>query len=67
MDPECKCQDSQCSSWYSNSGPLTGTHITLVSKHFFSPLPVKILGNSYSFDTADSEHDNQIALSPTDV
>jgi hypothetical protein len=30
-------------------------------------LPVKIQGNSYSFDVAESEYDNQIALSPTIV
>jgi hypothetical protein len=44
-----------------------GTHITPVSKKFFFPFPVKILGDSYSSDIADSKHDNQLALSPTDV
>jgi hypothetical protein len=35
-------------------------------KNLFS-LPVKILGDSYSFDIGESEYDNQIALSPTKV
>jgi len=30
-------------------------------------LPLKIQGNSYSFDIAESEYDTQIALSPTIV
>ena len=30
-------------------------------------LPVKIQGVSYSFDIAESEYDNQIALSPSNV
>jgi hypothetical protein len=30
-------------------------------------LPVKIQGDSYSFDISESEYDNQIALSPTNV
>ena len=29
--------------------------------------PVKIQGNSYSFEAAESEYDNQIPLSPTSV
>jgi len=29
--------------------------------------PVKIQGDSYDFDIAESEYDNQIALSPTSV
>jgi hypothetical protein len=33
-------------------------------KNFF-PLPVKVQGDSYSLDIAESEYDNQIALSPT--
>jgi len=28
-------------------------------------LPVKIKGDSYNFDTTESEYGNQIALSPT--
>ena len=36
-------------------------------KKIFFLLPVKILGDSYSCDITDSEHGNQIALSPTDV
>ena len=43
---------------------LTGG-ITLVS-NFFS-LPIKIQGDSNSFDIAQSEYDNQIALSPKDM
>jgi hypothetical protein len=35
-------------------------------RNFFS-LPVKIQGDSYSFDIAESEYDNQIALSLTIV
>jgi hypothetical protein len=35
-------------------------------KTFFS-LPVKIQGDSYSFDIAESEYDNQTALSLTNV
>jgi len=35
-------------------------------KKFFS-LPVKILGDSYSFDIAESEYDNQLALSHNNV
>jgi hypothetical protein len=31
------------------------------------PLPVKIQRYYYSFDIAESEYDNQIALSPTSV
>jgi hypothetical protein len=30
-------------------------------------LPVKIQGDSYSFEIAKSKYDNQIALSPTSV
>jgi hypothetical protein len=30
-------------------------------------LSVKIQGDSYSFDIAESDYDNQIALSPTNV
>jgi hypothetical protein len=37
----------------------------LVKKKFL--LPVKIQGNSYSLDIAESEYDNQIALSPASV
>jgi len=29
--------------------------------------PVKIQGDSYNFDIAESEYENQIALSPTNV
>jgi hypothetical protein len=29
--------------------------------------PVKIQGDSYDFDIDESEYDNQIALSPTNV
>jgi hypothetical protein len=36
--------------------------ITQVGKNFL--LPVKIQGDSYSFDIAESEYDNQISLSP---
>jgi hypothetical protein len=32
--------------------------------NFFSP-PVKIRGDSYSFDIAESEYDNEIAPTPT--
>ena len=35
-------------------------------KHFFS-LPGKIQGDSYSFNIAEPEYDNQIALSLTKV
>ena len=41
--------------------------ITLVVKTRKQLLPVKIQGDSYSFDIAESEYDNQIALSPTSV
>lgn len=34
------------------------------AKKFLFLLPVKIWGDSYSFDFADSEHDNQIAHHP---
>jgi len=34
---------------------------------FFFPLPVKIQGDSYSFDTAEPEYDIQIDLLPTSV
>jgi hypothetical protein len=40
--------------------------ITLVGERKFS-LAVKIQCNYYSFDTAECEYDNQIALSPTSV
>jgi hypothetical protein len=35
--------------------------------NFFFLLPVKIRGDAYSFDITESEYDNQIALSPTNV
>ena len=40
--------------------------ITLVEKKNIS-LPVKLQGDSYSFDIAESEYDYQIALSPANV
>jgi hypothetical protein len=36
-------------------------------KKFSFSLPVKIQGHSNSFDIAESEYDNQVALSPTNV
>jgi hypothetical protein len=30
-------------------------------------LPLKIQGDSHSFDIAESKHENQIALSPTNI
>jgi len=41
--------------------------MTLVGKKKLFSFPVKIQGDSYSFDIAESEYDNQIALSPTNV
>ena len=49
------------------------SNITLVGKDktffffFFFGLPVRIQGDSYSFVIAESEYDNQIAPSPTNV
>jgi hypothetical protein len=40
--------------------------VTQVSKVLFY-LPIKIHGDSYSFDIAESEYDNQIVLSSTNV
>ena len=41
--------------------------ITLVGKQKPFMLPVKIQGDSYSFDIADSKYNTQIAWSPTNV
>jgi hypothetical protein len=35
--------------------------------HNFFLLPVKIQDDAYSFDIAESDYDNQIALSPANV
>jgi hypothetical protein len=40
--------------------------ITGRQKKFLS-LPVKVQGDSHSFDIVEYEYDNQIALSPTSV
>jgi hypothetical protein len=42
---------------------FTLTEFTLVVKKKLFLHPVKIQGDSYSFDIAESEYDNQIALS----
>jgi hypothetical protein len=52
-------------------GPDCDAYVTAINftdclKKMFL-LPVKIQGNSYSFDIAESEYDNQIALSPANV
>jgi hypothetical protein len=41
--------------------------ITLVSKKTFFSLPVKIQADYYSFDIAESEYDNHIGPSPTNL
>jgi hypothetical protein len=41
--------------------------ITMVGKQKSYMLPVKIQGDSYSFDIADFKYDTQIAWSPTNV
>jgi hypothetical protein len=41
--------------------------ITLVGKQKSFLFPVKIQGDSYSFDIADSKYDTQTAWSPTNV
>jgi hypothetical protein len=46
------------------------TKVTFDKVHWSAPkksFPVKIHGDCYSFDIAESEYDNQIALSPTIV
>jgi hypothetical protein len=40
------------------------TEITLVGKHFFS-LPVRIQGDSYSLDIAESEYNSRTVPPPT--
>jgi hypothetical protein len=47
-----------------NSNVFFNFRFTLVSKKIF-PLPVKSQDDSYSFDIAESEYDNQIAPPPT--
>jgi hypothetical protein len=44
---------------------LIGSRITLAGKN--KSLTFKIWADSYSFDFAESEYDNEIALSPTSV
>jgi hypothetical protein len=46
-----------------------GLPITLIGKKTKKKflLPLKIQGDSYSFDIAESKYDKQIALSPTSV
>jgi hypothetical protein len=43
---------------------LSDTKVTLIGRGGF---PLKIQDGSYSFDITESEYDNQIALSPTNV
>ena len=46
------------------------TKVTFDKLHWSAPkksFPVKIQGDYYSFDIAESEYDNQSALSPTNV
>jgi len=54
-------------AYYDNSGLLAVTIIGVWSAKFKKMLPVITQGDSYSFDIAESECDNQTAQSPTSV
>jgi len=54
-------------AWPTCDSQYATLSITLVGKQKSFLLPVKIEGDSYSFDIAESKYDTQIAWSSTNV